>query len=159
MSERHWVLVRHANAESQRGDGRDIERTLSRQGQVEAEAAAQWLLSTVDGRGVRVVSSSAARALGTAQIIAEALGTDVRVDPAIYEATPGALMAILNEAGDTGITLLVGHNPGIEQTVALLVDGRSDEYRGIPTGGIAWFEVPTGLVEPGKGRLAAFWAP
>ena len=108
---------------------------------------------------MRVLSSDAARASGTAQIVADALGTDVRLDPSIYEATPGALMSILNDAGDTGITVLVGHNPGIEQAVALLGEGRSDENRGMPTAGIAWFDVPAGLVEPGRARLSAFWSP
>jgi phosphohistidine phosphatase len=159
MSERHWLLLRHANAESQSSNGRDLDRTLSRHGRVEAEAAAQWLLTQIDGRGVRVICSPAARAIATAHIVAEALGTDVRVESTIYEATPGALMAILNEAGDTGITVLVGHNPGIEQTMALLSEGRTDEYRGMPTASIAWFEVPKGLVEPGTAQLAAFWSP
>lgn len=159
MSERYWVLLRHGKAVHQSSSAKDVDRELSRHGQGEAAAAASWLQAQVNGRGVRLISSSAARAAGTARIVADALGTEVRIDDAIYEATPGALMAILNEAGDTGITVLVGHNPGIEQSVALLAEGRTDDYRGMPTAAIAWFEVPDGLVEPGSARLAAFWSP
>lgn len=159
MTERYWVLLRHGKAESQSASGRDIDRVLSREGLAEVEAAATWLQEKVSGRGVRLISSSAARAAATARIVAEVLGSDVRITDEIYEATPGALMSLLNDAGDTGITLVVGHNPGIEQSVALLAEGRTDDYRGMPTAAIAWFEVPAGLVEPGSGRLAAFWSP
>jgi phosphohistidine phosphatase len=159
MTERNWVLLRHGKAEGQSASGRDIDRVLSSEGVSEVEAAAQWLQERVNGRGVRLVTSPAARAEGTARIIAEALGTDVRRVDDVYEATPGALMSVLNDAGDAGITVLVGHNPGIEQAVALLSEGRTDDYRGVPTAAIAWFDVPDGLVEPGSARLAAFWSP
>lgn len=159
MSERQWVLLRHAHAESHSASGLDRDRGLSDIGVEEAQAAGQWLLDHVDGRGVRILSSGAIRALDTASVVANVLGTEVRVEASIYEATPGALMAILNEAGDTGITLLVGHNPGIEQVAALLSEGRSDGYRGMPTAAIAWFQVDAGMVEPGGARLTAVWSP
>jgi len=53
---------------------------------------------------------------------------------------------------------LVGHNPGFETLVALLATGQSGDFRGVPPGGIAWFEID-GAVEPGAGRLEAFWSP
>jgi phosphohistidine phosphatase len=159
MTERYWVLLRHGKAEGQSASGRDIDRRLSDEGASEVEAAAQWLQERVSGRGVRMISSPAARADATARIVAGALGTDVRRVDEVYEATPGVLMSVLNDAGDTGITVLVGHNPGIEQVVALLAEGRTDDYRGVPTAAVAWFEVPDGLVEPGSARLAAFWSP
>lgn len=159
MTERNWVLLRHGKAEGQSASGKDIDRVLSKEGSGEVEAAAQWLLARVNGRGVRLLASPAARASGTAQILAAALGTDVRRVDDVYDATPGTLMSVLNDAGDTGITVLVGHNPGIEQAVALLAEGRTDDYRGMPTAAIAWFDVPDGLVEPGSARLAAFWSP
>lgn len=159
MTERNWVLLRHGKAEGQSSSGRDIDRVLSSEGVSEVEAAAQWLQERVNGRGVRLITSPAARAEGTARIVAEMLGTDVRRVDDVYEATPGTLMAVLNDAGDAGITLLVGHNPGIEQAVALLCEGRTDDYRGVPTSAVAWFDVPDGLVEPGSARLAAFWSP
>lgn len=159
MGERQWVLLRHANAEAGSASGKDIDRALSPHGQLEARAAAQWLQSQAKGRPVRILSSMASRAAATASIVAEVIGAQVQSEADIYEATPGTLMTLLNDSSEAGITVLVGHNPGLEQTVALLGEGRTDEYRGMPTGAIAWFEVPAGLVEPGSGRLAAFWLP
>jgi phosphohistidine phosphatase len=159
MGERQWVLLRHANAEARSASGKDSDRALSPHGQLEARAAAQWLQAQAKGRALRILSSPATRAAATAAILAEVTGAEIQLEPEIYEATPGTLISLLNDAGATGITVLVGHNPGLEQTVALLGEGRTDEYRGMPTGAIAWFEVPAGLVEPGSGRLAAFWLP
>lgn len=159
MGERQWVLLRHANAEARSASGNDGDRALSPHGQLEARAAAQWLHAQAKGRPFRILSSPATRAAATAAILAEVTSAEVQLQPEIYEATPGTLISLLNDAGEAGITVLVGHNPGLEQTVALLGEGRTDEYRGMPTGAIAWFEVPGGLVEPGSGRLAAFWLP
>jgi len=159
MGQRQWILLRHGNAEAESASGKDQDRALSAHGQDEARSAAQWLQSRLKGHSVRLMSSSASRALATAGPVAEALGVQVELEPDIYDATPGRLMAILNERGNEGVTVLVGHNPGLEQTVALLGEGRTDEYRGMPTGSVAWFDVPEDMVEPGNGRLTAFWRP
>ncbi len=159
MGQRQWILLRHANAEAQSATGKDVDRELSPHGVDEAKAAAQWLHTQLKGQSVQVLSSAAARAASTANIVAAALDAPVQFDARIYDATPGGLMAMLNDGEASGITVLVGHNPGLEQIVALLGEGRTDEYRGLPTAAIAWFEVPLGLVEPASGRLTAFWTP
>ena len=45
---------------------------------------------------------------------------DQRLEPSIYEATPGTLAALLDRYRDTERVLLVGHNPELERLVALL---------------------------------------
>lgn len=156
---RHWILLRHAHAESGSPDGSDFARELSERGRQEANRAADSLKHLLGGRQPRVIASPAARAESTAQVVAEALGTDVGFNARIYDATPGALLDVLNESGATETVLLVGHNPGIEQLVALLVEGRSEAHRGMPTAGMAVIDVQDGLVEPGSGKLRAFWTP
>ena len=76
----------------------------------------------------------------------------------IYDATPGELLALLDQHADAGTVLLVGHNPGIERLVALLVEGRSDEFRGMPPAGLAVLHLG-GPLEPASARLDAFWSP
>jgi phosphohistidine phosphatase SixA len=76
----------------------------------------------------------------------------------IYDATPGELLALLDQHADAGTVLLVGHNPGMERLVALLVEGRSDEFRGMPPGALAVLHLD-GALEPGNARLDAFWSP
>ena len=156
---RHWIVLRHAHAEAQSSDGTDFARELSERGRGEAERAADALAKMLDGRVPRILSSPAARAEATAQIVAEKLGDSVGFNARIYNATPGDLLDVFNATGPTETVLVVGHNPGIEEVVALLVDGRSQAHRGMPTSGIAVIDVPAGLVEPGQGQLRAFWAP
>jgi phosphohistidine phosphatase SixA len=68
------------------------------------------------------------------------------------------LITLIDEHADAARLLLVGHNPGFETLVALLATGQSGDFRGVPPAGIAWFEID-GTVEPGAGRLEAFWSP
>ncbi len=156
---RHWIVLRHAHAEAQSSDGTDFARELSERGRGEAQRAAEALQKLLDGRIPRILSSPAARAEATAQVVADSLGDSVGFNARIYNATPGDLLDVFNATGPTETVLLVGHNPGIEEVVALLVDGRSQAHRGMPTSGIAVIDVPAGLVEPGQGQLRAFWAP
>ncbi len=152
---REIVLLRHAHAENAAPGRDDADRNLSLRGVAEARAAGHWLRD----QGVlpaRVLCSPAARAR---QTLEHALGeVDAKIEPRIYEATAGELDALIDEHADAPRLLLVGHNPGFETFVALLATGQSGDFRGMPPGGIAWFEVD-GEAEPGSGRLEAFWSP
>ena len=67
---------------------------------------------------------------------------------------------LLVASAPAGCTLLVGHNPSLEQLVALLLEGRSDDYRGLPPGGLACIKLPDeGELEPGCGTAKHFWFP
>ncbi len=156
---RHWIVLRHAHAEAQSSDGGDFSRELSSRGREEATRAADALAKLLDGRVPRILSSPAARAEATAQIVAERLGDSVGFNARIYDATPGHLLDVFNATSPTETVLVVGHNPGVEELVALLVDGRSQAHRGMPTAAFAVIDVPEGMVEPGRGQLRAFWAP
>jgi phosphohistidine phosphatase len=156
---RHWIVLRHAHAEAQSSDGTDFSRELSDRGRLEAKRAAEALAKMLGGRIPRILSSPAARAEATAQIVAEHLGDTVGFNARIYDATPGDLLDVFNATGPTETVLVVGHNPGVEELVALLVDGRSQAHRGMPTASLAVIDVAEGAVEPGSGQLRAFWSP
>ena len=153
------ILLRHAEANPAAAGGDDHDRTLSPRGEQEALAAGRWLASH-GARPDRVLCSPALRTCRTAELAMRALSQDAPVGLAgdIYDATPGELLALLDQHADARCVLLVGHNPGIERLVALLVEGRSDEFRGMPPGGLAVLHLQ-GALEPGNARLDAFWSP
>lgn len=157
---RELILLRHAHAEPPAPGQPDRDRPLSTDGHAEAEAAARWLL---EQRLVPdcVLCSPARRTRETLEIVLAGLGyVDQRLEESIYEATAGTLAGLADTYADVDRVMLVGHNPGLEQLVALLHSGRSDGYRGMPPAGVAVLEFPAGAaVEPGAARLAAFWWP
>lgn len=152
------ILLRHAHASNAAAEQADADRGLSLTGEAEAEAAAAWLKSS-GARPQRILCSPSARTRQTLErVLARLEFADTRYEPAIYEATAGDLMGLLEQHKDAGQVLLVGHNPGIETLVALLATGQSGEFRGMPPAGIAWLEL-SGDIEPGAGSLRAFWSP
>jgi len=153
------TLLRHAHADPARAGQTDLERELSLRGAAEADAAAVWLSER--SRPARVLCSPAARTRQTAERVLQRLGfVDLRIEPAIYEAAPGALLDVLEAHRSAGDLLLVGHNPGLESLVALLATGQSGDHRGMPPAGIAELLLPeTTPIDPGSGRLLAFWSP
>jgi len=153
------ILLRHAEALTAATGDADPQRRLSGRGEQEAHAAGKWLASH-GSRPDRVLCSPAERTRATATLaLAEFPGApDVQHAEEIYDATPGELLALLDQHVDAGTVMLVGHNPGIERLVALLVEGRSDEFRGMPPAGLAVLHLD-GSLEPGCARLDAFWSP
>jgi phosphohistidine phosphatase SixA len=154
------ILLRHAEAQPAKAGGGDLERHLSEHGEQEARAAGVWLAKH-GKRPDRVLCSHAERTKTTATLALAALNhsPEPQLANEIYDATPGELLALLDQHNDAGTVLLVGHNPGFERLVALLVEGRSDEFRGMPPGGLAVLHLDQGPLEPGKARLDAFWSP
>ena len=157
---RELILLRHAHAEPTVPDGTDLDRPLSPEGLAEAEAAGRWL----GENGLVpdcVLCSPARRTRETLEAVLGVIGyIDQRLEPSIYEATAGALVALADMHCDSERLLLVGHNPGLERLVALLHSGQSGDYRGMPPGGIAVLTLPADTaIDPGSATLSAFWWP
>lgn len=152
------ILLRHAEAMSASPDGSDSARPLSAHGEQEAGEAASWL----QAHGARphlILCSPARRTMETARRVVAALGdVTVRYEGDIYQATPGQLISLLDNHHEAQQVMLIGHNPGLEQLVGLLVEGRSEEHRGLPPAGLVWIGIQ-GVLEPGCGRVKAFWSP
>jgi phosphohistidine phosphatase SixA len=151
------ILLRHAHAQNAKSGENDAGRELSARGLAEAEDAGRWLRER-HALPARILCSPARRAR---QTLEHALGATIAptLEPRIYAATAGELIALIDEQADAPRLLLVGHNPGLETLVALLTTGQSGDFRGMPPAGIAWLELGDGVVEPGAGKLKAFWAP
>jgi phosphohistidine phosphatase len=69
-------------------------------------------------------------------------------------------------AGTVGSVLVIGHNPGLEETALALADGKGEAYarlkRKFPTCALARLEFALeswGELRPGSGRLALFQTP
>lgn len=161
---RELILLRHAEAMQIALGGSDRARPLSLRGEQEAREAGGWLR----GQGATpdaVLCSPARRAQMTVEraldaLFAHASAPIPKFVPEIYEATPGMLLAAVEQhASGAQRVLLVGHNPGMEQLLALLVQGRSEDARGMPPAGVAWIELPDAGFDPGSARLHAFWSP
>jgi phosphohistidine phosphatase SixA len=152
---RDLILLRHAHAQNASPGQDDAQRELSARGMAEAAAAGVWLAAH-QVLPARVLCSPAQR---TRQTLDTALhGSEAILEPRIYAATAGQLVALIEEFADAPRLLLVGHNPGFETLVALLTTGQSGDFRGMPPAAIAWIELD-GAIDPGAGKLKAFWAP
>jgi phosphohistidine phosphatase len=157
---RELILLRHAHAEPATPGQADLDRALSPDGVAEAEAAGRWL---AEHRLVPdcVLCSPSRRTRETLESVLGAIGyVEQRLEPVIYEATPGTLIALADAHAQVGRLLIVGHNPGLEQLVALMHSGQSGDYRGMPPGAIAVLRLPAdAAIEPGVATLDAFWWP
>ncbi len=156
------LLLRHAQAEPCTAGADDRDRPLSARGQDQARATGQWLA----GRGIRpdkVLCSPALRTRTTTRLVIEALPeahAPVTFVDGIYEASPGELLAVLEQYADAATSLLlVGHNPGLPYLVALLCpDARHALARGMPPATLARITLE-GACQPGAGRLHDFFTP
>ena len=157
---RELILLRHAHAEPAAPGQADLDRPLSAEGLAEAEAAGRWL---AEQRLVPdcVLCSPSRRSRETLEAVLGAIGyVDQRIEPSIYDATPGTLISLADAHSQSTRLLMVGHNPGFEQLAALLHSGQSGDYRGMPPGGIAVLTLSAdAALEPGAAQLSAFWWP
>ena len=156
---RDLILLRHAHADAADAGQPDLDRPLSATGREEARAAGDWLRE----HGLlpdRVLCSPSARTRQTLAALGDIGGATATLEPAIYEASPGTLAALVDAQRDAECLLLVGHNPGLEQLAALMHSGQSGDYRGMPPGGIAVLRLPVdSAIEPGIAALTQFWWP
>ena len=157
---RELILLRHAHAEPATTGQADLDRPLSAEGLAEAEAAGRWLAAQKLVSDC-VLCSPSRRARETLEAVLGAVGyVDQRIEPSIYEATPGTLIALADTHHEAERLLMVGHNPGFEQLAALLHSGQSGDHRGIPPAGVVVLTLPAGVaLEPGVAQLSAFWWP
>lgn len=151
-------MLRHAEAAPAPAGSADHERALTPRGQAQARGVGAWLAAQ-SLRPDRVMCSSARRARATATQVLAAW-TDappVTGCDAIYEATPGALLALLQRDGSDERVLLVGHNPGVQQLVLALCTTLPGPFNMAPAT-LARI-VLDGPLAPGHGHLAAWRTP
>ena len=120
------LLLRHARPTAHSPTGRDFDRPLAAAGRDEARLVGQFLRREALAPDL-LVCSPAARARETAALVAgaalfpAATTTAARFDERIYDATAERLLEVVSEAaGDAGVVLVVGHNPGLAELILLL---------------------------------------
>jgi phosphohistidine phosphatase len=126
------ILWRHADAE----DGApDEARKLTKKGLKQAERMARWLRKRLPDDAV-VLVSPARRARETAA----ALGRRLEVVPDLgTSANPQLVLKTAGWPGRAGAVVVVGHQPTLGQTAALVLTGKEAGWS-IKKGGIWWFE-------------------
>lgn len=164
---RRIVILRHAKADWP--DVPDHERPLAERGRQDAPAAGRWLAE----RGIQpelTLCSTAARTRETWKLVAAELPRRprTRYEDAVYEATLGDLLAVVNGVDDdVRELLLIGHNPGMHALADALAgraegDARARMNRGgFPTAAIAVLTLGGSWksAEHGAGTLTDYWTP
>jgi phosphohistidine phosphatase len=146
VARRTLVLVRHAKAESGE-EGSDHDRRLTSRGEKAAADAGRWLAGRVSTPDL-VWCSSAVRARQTWEAMAPALTPgEISVDKALYLASARDVLDRV-ATGSIATTVVVGHNPTIEEVLAGLIG----ELRGMRPGAVA-------VIDLDGGELLDFWEP
>ena len=162
--ERELVVLRHAKSAWNTPAPTDFERPLSKRGLRDAPRMGAWLCA----RGWlpdAVVASPALRARQTTELVLESMELDPALtswDRRIYAAGVPDLMAVLAEIPSaTPRTLLIGHNPGLEDLVHHLCEALLSPGKFFPTCALALVSLPSDWsgLEPESGTLLELVRP
>lgn len=127
------ILWRHAEAE----DGvPDDARPLTAKGEKQADKMAIFLRSTLP-HDTRVLVSPAKRARQTANAFTNHFTIDPSLGPG---APPETILKAASWPDDEGSVLIVGHQPALGETAALVMTGHAD-YWSIRKGAVWWFSL------------------
>lgn len=141
MANEIWFL-RHGEAEPH-GTRPDADRRLTERGERQSRAAGK-ALRALGVEFAHVFTSPRIRALDTARLTCEEVGCDMDVhEPLSKDFDARAALALLDEFGDDGRILVVGHEPDFSETVHELTGGRI----ALKKGGIAAVRVGDGEPE------------
>jgi len=164
------TLLRHAKSGWDDPVARDFDRPLNARGKRAAHRIGEYLREH-DLHYDHVLASPAIRVVETIEHLAEGIGETVAPawDKRIYLASAVSLLDVIQEADDRyDKLLLVGHNPGLEDLVLLMVPDRpGDEARDqieekFPTAAIAEISFAVDRwedVRPNSGELSLFVRP
>jgi phosphohistidine phosphatase len=154
------LLLRHAKSSWDDTSIRDFDRPLSARGKRDAPRVGKALKV----RGPLpdlVLSSPAARAKETIEAVIKSARIQIspRFDEGIYGASSAELIGIIRRLPpESSCALMVGHNPGFEDTVSRL----TGERRSMPTAALACLEFQTERwadVEDENGKLLWLLTP
>jgi phosphohistidine phosphatase len=115
-------LLRHAKSSWADESMRDFDRPLANRGREDCAIIGEF----IEEKGIEfdlVLVSTAVRTRETIQLVKERakFDSEVRYDDRIYEATTSQLLEVITQVeNNRKSVLLVGHNPGIEDLLALL---------------------------------------
>jgi len=155
------LIMRHAKSSWEDGSLRDHDRPLNPRGARDAPSMGRLLVEE-DLVPELVLSSSAVRALSTAEFAAGEFDeeVDIEITRELYLASPHTYVEVIEERGGVaGRVMVVGHNPGISALVTM-VTGVLEE---MPTGALGAVELDIDdwkqLGSSTEGTLIGFWRP
>lgn len=155
------LILRHAKSDWSNSKLSDHDRPLNHRGKYDAPRMGAWLKQQ-EMVPELIISSTAERALTTAEMVAQAFDFDgeLRTTRDFYLAGPPAYIETLNELPDSyARVMIVGHNPGMEELLSLL----TDQDRPLTTANVAVVELPidswADLTIFSEGRLKHHWRP
>ncbi|HXV23569.1 MAG TPA: histidine phosphatase family protein [Alphaproteobacteria bacterium] len=162
------LLLRHAKSSREDPEMADFDRPLTRRGRRDAPRMGEWMRKA----GIKpdlILCSDARRARETWTELAQTLRSTAPVlfERALYMATSRALLHRLQRlAGSIGSVLVIGHNPGLEQTAQALANGTGEALERLqqkfPTAALARLDFAIedwNKLRPGSGRVALFVVP
>jgi phosphohistidine phosphatase len=155
------LLMRHGKSSWKDDSLSDHERPLKKSGRRDTKRIAQEIEKN-DLYPHIILSSSAARAKETAEILMDTLGFENRIifSDQLYMAEPEDFIDVLSQLDDDYDTVLViGHNPGMEAFIQI-IDG---EIETLPTAGLgqlvlvldSWQDISLDTM----GELVGLWKP
>ena len=115
------LILRHAKSSWDDSALDDHERPLNSRGKRDAPRIAR--LAHDEGLIPELIlSSDAVRAHLTAEAMADATGAELLLDARLYHATVADILALIPTVvrDEAATVMIVGHNPGLEELVALL---------------------------------------
>lgn len=163
------LLFRHAKSNWDNSSLDDFNRPLAKRGL----QSAPRMGAEIDRRGWLpdlALVSSAIRARQTWELASASWDPmpETRFERSLYMAPPAAILSSLRAVPQaTACVILVGHNPGMEQTALSLAGPRSDSsalknmHAKFPTAALARFEFSGKWADlaPGKATLTHFLRP
>lgn len=155
------LLMRHGKSSWKDNSLPDHERPLKKRGRRDTKRIAQEIEKN-DLYPHIILSSSAARAKETAEILMDTLGFENRIifSDQLYMAEPEDFIDVLSQMDDDDeIVLVIGHNPGMEAFIQI-IDG---EIESLPTAGLgqlvlvldSWQDISLDTM----GDLVGLWKP
>lgn len=162
---KYLLLMRHAKSSWDIPGQKDYERALAKRGLNDAPKMGAFIKESGYVPDM-IISSTAKRAEQTTKLVSKAAGvrsSQVFWNEDFYYASHKAYLKAVQEAGPkTGILMLVGHNPLMEELLAALTVGSGSGPFIFPTAGLACLElnVPAwNHVKTGGNRLKWFIIP
>ena len=155
------IILRHAKSSWDNSRLADHDRPLNSRGKEDAPKMGRQL-DQEELVPDLIISSSAERALATAESAALAAGyeAEIQVTRQLYHADPDAYLEVLRQVPDKlERVMVVGHNPGMEE----LVEQLTGRYHRMPTAALAQIQLPiarwASLDDETNGRLINLWYP
>ena len=155
------LILRHAKSSWKNQYLGDHDRPLNKRGKRDAPRMGQ-LLRREELIPDLILTSSAERALTTAEAVADACGCEeeIQIVRSFYHGSSETYIEVLSQVPDVySRVLMVGHNPGLE----IFLEENTGERERLPTGALAYLTLPieswSNFDDQIEGHLENLWIP